>query len=221
MAEGRVYNFSAGPCALPLEILEDIRDNIVNHKGAGMGVMEMSHRSKEYMAIATEAEKNLRDVFSVPDDYKVVFLQGGATLQFAVMPLNFLGGAKTKADYLVTGQWGEKACKEVKKYATSQEACNTKPGKFTTIPDPSEWKLDPEACYVHYCANETVNGVEFKSTPETNGVPLIATCPPTSALRKSIARSTIISTQVCRRTWAPLECRWESCIRTLRLATRR
>jgi len=104
----------------------------------------------------------------------VVFLQGGATLQFAVMPLNFLGGAKTKADYLVTGQWGEKACKEVKKYATSQEACNTKPGKYTTIPEPSEWKLDPEACYVHYCANETVNGVEFKSTPETNGVPLIA-----------------------------------------------
>merc|ERR1712232_778795 len=124
---------------------EDIRDNIVNHKGAGMGVMEMSHRSKEYMAIAKEAEKNLRDVFSVPDDYKVVFLQGGATLQFAVMPLNFLGGAKTKADYLITGQWGEKAHKEANKYGTGQVACNTKSTKFTVIPDKSEWKLDADA----------------------------------------------------------------------------
>jgi phosphoserine aminotransferase len=174
MADGRVFNFSAGPCALPVDMLVDIQKELVNYKGAGMGVMEMSHRSKEYMQIATEAEKNLRDVFSVPDDYKVGFLQGGATLQFAVMPLNFLGGAKTKADFLVTGQWGDKACKEVTKYATAQRACDTKGNKYTTIPEKSEWKLDPEAAYVHYCANETVNGVEFKSTPETDGVPLIA-----------------------------------------------
>merc|ERR1740138_758398 len=139
-----------------------------------MGVMEMSHRSKEYMAIATQAEKDLRDVFSVPDDYKVTFFQGGATLQFAQIPLNIFGGPKTKADYLVTGQWGEKACKEATKYGTSQMACNTKPTKFTSIPDKSEWKLDPEAAYVHYCMNETVNGVEFNYTPDVGSVPLVA-----------------------------------------------
>jgi phosphoserine aminotransferase len=173
-ASERVYNFSAGPCALPLEVLEEVQAEMVNHKGAGMGVMEMSHRSKEYMAIATQAEKDLRDVFSVPDDYKVTFFQGGATLQFAQIPLNIFGGPKTKADYLVTGQWGEKACKEATKYGTSQMACNTKPTKFTTIPDKSEWKLDAEAAYVHYCMNETVNGVEFKSIPEVGDVPLVA-----------------------------------------------
>merc|ERR1719436_1412030 len=126
------------------------------------------------MAIATQAEKDLRDVFSIPDDYKVIFAQGGATLQFASIPLNMLGGEKTKADYLVTGQWGEKALKECSKYGTGQAACNTKPTKFTTIPEPSEWTLDPEAAYVHYCDNETVNGVEFKFTPDVGDVPLVA-----------------------------------------------
>merc|ERR1719254_172948 len=116
MAEGRVFNFSAGPCAFPLEVLEEVQKEMVNYKGCGMSVMEMSHRSKEYMAIASEAEKNLRDVFSVPDDYKVTFFQGGATLQFAQVPLNLLGGEKTKGDYLVTGQWSDKAHKECSKY---------------------------------------------------------------------------------------------------------
>merc|ERR1719446_1051535 len=135
--------------------------------------MEMSHRSKEFMAIASEAEKNLRDVFSVPDNYKVIFSQGGATLQFSSIPLNMLG-TKGKADYLVTGQWGEKAAKECNKYGTGQVACNSKASKFTTIPGKSEWKLDPEAAYVHYCDNETVNGVEFSSTPDVGDVPLVA-----------------------------------------------
>merc|ERR1712190_318682 len=126
------------------------------------------------MAIATQAEKDLRDVFSVPDDYKVIFTQGGATLQFAAIPLNMLGGAKTKADYLITGQWGEKAHKECGKYGTGQVAGNTKSTKFTVIPDKSEWQLDPEAAYVHYCANETVNGVEFSYTPDVGSVPLVA-----------------------------------------------
>merc|ERR1719197_250901 len=127
------------------------------------------------MAVATEAEKNFREILSIPDDYKVCFAQGGATLQFAGVPLNMLG-PKTKADYLVTGQWSEKAHKECGKYGTGQAACNTKASKFTTIPKPSEWKLDAEAAYVHYCDNETVNGVEFGFTPEVGDVPLVADC---------------------------------------------
>eukprot|EP00933_Yihiella_yeosuensis_P016183 TRINITY_DN1391_c0_g1_i1.p1 TRINITY_DN1391_c0_g1~~TRINITY_DN1391_c0_g1_i1.p1 ORF type:complete len:370 (-),score=105.98 TRINITY_DN1391_c0_g1_i1:328-1437(-) len=174
MAEGRVYNFSAGPSMMPVEVLQELQNDMVNYKGCGMSVMEMSHRGKDFMAIASEAEKNMRDIFNVPSDYKVILNQGGATLQFSSIPMNLLGGAKTKADYLVTGQWGEKAHKECGKYGTGQLACNTKPSKFTTIPDKSEWKLDPEAAYVHYCANETVNGVEFKSTPDVGDVPLIA-----------------------------------------------
>jgi phosphoserine aminotransferase len=174
MADGRVYNFSAGPSQMPLEVLESIQAEMVNHGKSGMSVMEMSHRSKEFMAIATEAEKNLRDVLSVPDDYKVCFMQGGATLQFSCIPFNTLGGEKLRADYLVTGQWGEKAYKEAGKYGVSQLACNTKSSKFTIIPDQKDWKLDSQAAYVHYCANETVNGVEFQYTPDVGAVPLIA-----------------------------------------------
>merc|ERR1711988_1251676 len=173
MAESRVYNFSAGPSVMPLEVLEEVQKETVNYKGCGMSVMEMSHRSKEFMAIASEAEKDLRDIFGVPSDYKVLMNQGGATLQFASIPLNMLG-KKGKADYLVTGQWGEKAAKECNKYGTGQIACNTKSTKFTTIPAKSEWKLDPEAAYVHYCMNETVNGVEFSYTPDVGDVPLVA-----------------------------------------------
>eukprot|EP00929_Paragymnodinium_shiwhaense_P023610 TRINITY_DN1474_c0_g1_i2.p1 TRINITY_DN1474_c0_g1~~TRINITY_DN1474_c0_g1_i2.p1 ORF type:complete len:369 (-),score=124.76 TRINITY_DN1474_c0_g1_i2:333-1439(-) len=173
MASGRVYNFSAGPSAMPVEVLEAIQTDLVNYKGAGMSVMEMSHRSKEFMGIASQAEKDLRDVLNVPDDYKVVFNQGGATLQFASIPLNLLSTNK-KADYLITGQWGEKAHKECAKYGTPSVACNTKASKFTTIPGKADWKLDAEAAYVHYCANETVNGVEFSYTPDVGSVPLIA-----------------------------------------------
>jgi phosphoserine aminotransferase len=173
MADGRVYNFSAGPSVLPLEVLEEVQKEMVNYKGCGMSVMEMSHRSKEFMGIASEAEKNLRDIFGVPDDYKVMMSQGGATLQFASVPLNMLG-SKTSADYLVTGQWGEKAHKECNKYGKGQLACNTKATKFTSIPGKSEWTLDPSAAYVHYCANETVNGVEFSYTPDVGDVPLVA-----------------------------------------------
>merc|ERR1712217_987458 len=157
---------------MPLEVLEECQKELVNYKGCGMSVMEMSHRSKDYMEIIGAAEKNLRDILEVPDEYKVIFVQGGATLQFAAVPLNMLG-TKTKADYPVTGQWGEKACKETNKYGKGQEACNTKPTKFTTIPNKSEWKLDPEAAYVSYCCNETVNGVEFSYTPDVGDVPLV------------------------------------------------
>jgi len=174
MADGRVYNFSAGPSMMPLEVLEDVQRELVNYKGTGMSIMEMSHRGKEFMGVYTEMEANLRSVFDIPGEYKVIFVQGGATLQFSSVPLNMLGGAKTKADYLITGQWSEKAHKECGKYGTGQVVCNTKPTKFTTIPDKAEWKLDPEAAYAHYCMNETVNGVEFKSVPDVGAVPLVA-----------------------------------------------
>eukprot|EP00448_Togula_jolla_P020230 CAMPEP_0170589028 /NCGR_PEP_ID=MMETSP0224-20130122/11139_1 /TAXON_ID=285029 /ORGANISM="Togula jolla, Strain CCCM 725" /LENGTH=368 /DNA_ID=CAMNT_0010912773 /DNA_START=78 /DNA_END=1184 /DNA_ORIENTATION=- len=173
MAEGRVYNFSAGPSMMPLEVLESVQKEMVNYKSSGMSVMEMSHRSKEFMGIAADAEKDLRELLGVPADYKVIFNQGGATLQFSAIPLNMLG-TKTKADYLITGQWGEKAHKEASKYCTPQAACNSKASKFTTIPGKGDWKLDPEAAYVHYCDNETVNGVEFSYTPEVGDVPLVA-----------------------------------------------
>merc|ERR1719272_187830 len=150
-----------------------MQKNLVNHEGCGMSVMEMSHRGKEFVGIAKEAEQNLRDILAVPADYKVFYQQGGATLQFAAVPLNLLG-SKTKADYLITGQWGDKAQKEAAKYCTSQIACNTKASKYTTVTPVSEWKLDPEAAYVHYCMNETVNGVEFKTTPDVGAVPLVA-----------------------------------------------
>merc|ERR1719337_387817 len=158
---------------MPVEVLQSLSDHMVNWDGCGMSVMEMSHRSKEFVAIAKEAEKDLRDILGVPADYKVLFNQGGATLQFASIPLNMLG-TKTKADYLITGQWGEKAHKECNKYGTGQVACNTKSNKFTSIPKKEEWKLDAEAAYVHYCMNETVNGVEFSYTPDVGEVPLVA-----------------------------------------------
>merc|ERR1712100_19530 len=158
---------------MPVEVLKSVQDQMLNYKGSGMSVMEMSHRGKEFVQIAKEAEQNLRDVLSVPADYKVFYQQGGATLQFAAVPLNLLG-SKTKADYLVTGQWGDKAQKEAAKYCVSQIACDTKSSKYTMIPAAGDWKLDPEAAYVHYCMNETVNGVEFKATPEVGGVPLVA-----------------------------------------------
>jgi phosphoserine aminotransferase len=172
-SEDRVYNFSAGPSMMPVEVLYKVQTEMLNYQKSGMSVMEMSHRGKEFVAIAKEAEANLRDILAVPADYKVFYQQGGATLQFSAVPLNILG-SKTKADYLVTGQWGDKAQKEAAKYCVSQIACNTKASKYTTIPQPSEWKIDPESAYVHYCMNETVNGVEFKSTPDVGGVPLVA-----------------------------------------------
>merc|ERR1719197_608085 len=125
------------------------------------------------MAVATEAEKNFREILSIPDDYKVCFAQGGATLQFSSVPLNMLG-SKTKADYVVTGQWSDKASKECKKYGVPNNVCDTKATKYTSIPEVSTWKIDKEAAYIHYCANETVNGVEFSYTPDVGDVPLVA-----------------------------------------------
>jgi phosphoserine aminotransferase len=172
MAADRVFNFSAGPCCFPLEVLEKAASEMTNWNGCGMGVVEMSHRGKEFVSIFNECEANLRDMLNVPADWKVLLLQGGATGQFGAVPLNLLGSADATGDYAVTGQWGDKAEKECKKFGKANRVCDTKPTKYTIIPPVSEWKLTPGAAYLHYTHNETVNGVEFTKCPDVD-VPLV------------------------------------------------
>ena len=170
----RVYNFSAGPSVMPLPVLEKIQSEMIEHGKSGQSVLEMSHRSKEYIAIWDQMEKDLRDILDVPAHFKILNLQGGATLQFAAIPLNLLGSADDSADYLVTGQWSDRAIKECAKYGKASTVCTGKASNFTSIPDPSTWKLNQQAKYVHYCDNETVHGVEFSYTPVVGDVPLVA-----------------------------------------------
>ena len=169
----RIYNFSAGPSMLPVPVLEKARDDMMNYGGSGMSVMEMSHRSKVYDVIIKDAEKMMRKVMDIPDNYKVLFLQGGASLQFASVPMNLL---KTGvADYIVTGQFSGKAYKEALKYSDKINlAANTKEENFTRIPRQEELKLTPGADYVHICFNNTIFGTKWDYIPETNGVPLVA-----------------------------------------------
>ena len=169
----RIFNFNAGPAALPQSVLEQVRDDLLDWNGSGMSVMEMSHRAQPYMTIAAEAEANLRKLLDVPENYKVLFLQGGATAQFAAVPMNLLRG-KAGADYVVTGSWGKKAIKEAGKYGKASTAARSEGDKFTYIPPQSAWKLDPDAAYVHYTPNETIEGVEFQWTPDVGDVPLVA-----------------------------------------------
>ncbi|KAL0244494.1 hypothetical protein GEMRC1_008578 [Eukaryota sp. GEM-RC1] len=172
-AHNRVYNFSAGPSMLPLEVLEEAHSNFLNHEGTGMNVMEMSHRSKPYMKIIGEARDNMRSVLNVPDNYEILFLQGGASQMFATIPLNLLGDKK-KAAYALTGTWSKKAIDEAKRYCDVQIVMNTTDNKHTTILPQSSLNIDPEAAYFHYCYNETIHGVCFDYVPETpEGVPLI------------------------------------------------
>ena len=169
----RKFNFSAGPAMLPTAVIERAQQEMLEWNGSGMSVMEMSHRGKEYMSIATKAEKDLREVMSIPDNYKVLFLQGGASSQFAMIPLNLLGD-KNSADYINTGMWSKKAIAEAKRYCSVNIAADTSDNGFTTVPTQAELRLNPDAAYVHYTPNETIGGVEFDYIPETNGVPLIA-----------------------------------------------
>lgn len=169
----RIINFSAGPATLPEVVLKQVAAEMLDWNGTGMSVMEMSHRGKPFMSIAQAAEKNLRELMQIPDNYKVLFLQGGATAQFTYIPMNLLRG-KTGADYIVTGAWSQKAAKEAAKYCKVNVAANGSANKFTAIPERASWKLDPDAAYVHYTPNETIHGVEFSDVPETNGVPLVA-----------------------------------------------
>ena len=169
----RVFNFSAGPAALPLEVLQQAQAELVNWHGSGMSVMEMSHRGKEYMGIQAEAEADLRELMGIPANYKVLFLQGGATLQFAMVPMNLLRG-KASADYLNTGEWSKKAIKEAKKYGAVNVVASSEDKNFSYAPAQSQWKLDPNAAYVHITQNETIGGVELFWTPETGSVPLVS-----------------------------------------------
>jgi phosphoserine aminotransferase len=168
----RVYNFSAGPAVLPEEVLKQAQQELLDWHGSGMSVMEMSHRGKEFIGIAQKAEASLRELLNVPANYKVLFLQGGATLQFAMVPLNLLRGKKS-ADYIHTGQWAKKAIDEAKKFGAVNIAASAESSKFAHIPPQGEWKLDPNAAYVHYTANETIGGVEFHWIPDTGNVPLV------------------------------------------------
>ena len=169
----RVFNFSAGPAVLPEEVLKQAASEMTDWRGSGMSVMEMSHRGKEFVSIAEKAEADLREIMSIPKNYKVLFLQGGATSQFAMVPMNLLKGKKT-ADYINTGQWSKKAISEAKRYCNVNVVATSEANNFTTIPPRSEWKLDPNAAYVHYTPNETIGGVEFHNIPEVGNVPLIA-----------------------------------------------
>ena len=168
----RVYNFSAGPAVLPEEVLAQARDEMLDWHGSGMSVMEMSHRGKEFVSIADTAEKDLRELLGVPGSHQVLFLQGGATLQFAAIPMNLLRG-KRKADYVNTGEWAKKAVNEAKKFCVVNIAASSEDRNFTYVPKQSAWRLDPESAFVHYTGNETIGGVEFHWIPDTQGVPLV------------------------------------------------
>ncbi len=171
MAFDRIYNFSAGPSMLPEEVLLKAQKQLLNYEGSGMSVMEMSHRSKVYDGIIKSAEARLRSVMGIPENYKVMFLQGGASLQFANVPMNLM---KKKADYIVTGQFSGKAYKEAQKYGEAHLAATTKEENFTRIPAQDELDLSADADYVHICFNNTIFGTKWNYIPETGGIPLVA-----------------------------------------------
>jgi len=168
----RCFNFSAGPAMLPTEVLEQAQQEMLDWHGTGMSVMEMSHRGKEYMSIAEKAEADLRELLNIPADYAVLFLQGGASAQFAMVPMNLLRGKNT-ADYINTGAWSKKAIAEAKLFCDVNVAASSEADQFTTIPAFDTWKLNQDAAYVHYTPNETIGGVEFHWVPDTGDVPLV------------------------------------------------
>jgi phosphoserine aminotransferase len=168
----RKFNFSPGPAVLPEEVLRQAQEEMLDWHGSGMSVMEMSHRGKEFMSIAAAAEADLRELLSIPAHYKVLFLQGGATSQFAMVPMNLLRG-KAAADYIHTDEWAKKAIGEAKKFCSVNIAASSEDRKFTYAPPQSSWKRSPQAAYVHYTGNETIGGVEFHWIPDTGDVPLV------------------------------------------------
>ncbi|MCW8808550.1 MAG: 3-phosphoserine/phosphohydroxythreonine transaminase [Rhodanobacter sp.] len=169
----RVWNFSAGPAALPQVVLERAQQEMLDWNGSGASVMEQSHRGKRFIAMAAQAEADLRELLQVPDDYAVLFLQGGATQLFAQIPMN-LAGVGDSADYVVSGHWGEKAVSEAAPYVHVNVAASGKPDNYLRLPARDSWQLDPRAAYVHYTPNETIHGVEFHDIPEVGAVPLVA-----------------------------------------------
>ena len=169
----QIYNFSAGPAVLPKDVLTQVQAELLDWHGSGMSVMEMSHRGKEFMSIAAEAEADLRELLAIPANYKVLFLQGGGSAQFGMIPMNLLRGKKT-ADYVNTGEWSKKAISEAKKYCEVNVAATSADKNFSYAPASSGWKLNADAAYVHYTSNETIGGVEIFETPNTGNVPLVA-----------------------------------------------
>ena len=169
----RLYNFCAGPAAIPTDVLLQAQADLLNWQQKGLSVMEMSHRSPEFVSIAKKAEQDLRDLMVIPDNYKVLFMQGGASSQFTMVPMNLLQG-KTSADYINTGQWSKKAIAEAQRFCDVNVVASTEANGFTSAPSQQELTLNPEAAYVHYTPNETIGGVQFDYIPETNGVPLVA-----------------------------------------------
>jgi phosphoserine aminotransferase len=169
----RIFNFSAGPAILPVPVLEQAQRDLLSLPGVGMSVMEISHRSDTFDDIIGGAEAGLRELLGIPENYHVLFLQGGASLQFSMIPMNFLLADKS-ADYILTGSWGKKALKEAKKVGATNVAATMADGGFTRVPGPDELKLDPNAAYVHFTTNETIEGVEWKHEPEVGSVPLVA-----------------------------------------------
>ncbi|MCP5091143.1 MAG: 3-phosphoserine/phosphohydroxythreonine transaminase [Gammaproteobacteria bacterium] len=168
----RVFNFSAGPAALPLEVLETIRNDIPDWQDTGMSVMEVSHRGKEFVELAARAEANVRELLNIPSDYSVLFTQGGATLQMSMVPLNLAAPGDT-VDYVVTGSWGKKATGEAKKFCNVNVAADASDRNFTYVPDETSWRRSDNAAYLHYTPNETIAGVEFHFVP-AGDVPLVA-----------------------------------------------
>ncbi len=168
----RIFNFSAGPAVMPEEVLLEAQKEFFSYKEAGMSVMEMSHRGKVFDGIIKEAEKDLRTLLNIGDDYAVLFLQGGATLQFSMVPSNLMKGANT-ADYIVTGSWAKKAAKEAKKVGTVNIAGSTESENFARLPKQEELKLDADASYVHFTSNNTIFGTQYKTEPEAGNIPLV------------------------------------------------
>ena len=169
----RVFNFSAGPAVLPEAVLLRAADEMLDWRGSGMSVMEMSHRGKEFMSIAHSAEANFRQLLGIPSNYKVLFLQGGAMAMNALVPMNLLGKHRS-ADYVNTGIWSSKSISEAKKYCQVNVAASSEDKDFTYVPAQSTWKLDPQAAYLHICSNETIGGVEYHWLPNSGAVPLVA-----------------------------------------------
>ena len=169
----RAYNFSAGPAALPEVVLRQAQEEMLDWHGAGASIVEMSHRGPEFMAVAAAAEADLRQLLSVPDDYAVLFLPGGATTQQALIPMNFARPGQ-RADYVLTGHWGNTAVKQASPYVSAHIAASSEANAFRDIPARADWQLSPDAAYVHITANETIHGVEFRDIPDTGDVPLVA-----------------------------------------------
>ncbi|MGZ8271828.1 MAG: 3-phosphoserine/phosphohydroxythreonine transaminase, partial [Methylophilus sp.] len=168
----KIFNFSAGPAVLPKPVLERAQAEMLDWHGSGMSVMEMSHRGKEFTSILEKTEADFRSLLNIPENYKVLFLQGGAIAENAMIPLNLLN--EKSADYIVTGAWSKRSVDDAKPFGDIRVAASTEASGFHHVPAFSEWQLNPDAAYVHYCTNETINGIEFVDVPDTHGVPIVA-----------------------------------------------